>query len=159
MAPIDMQLALPAMGMQSHKYYCKRTSANIRIQEDNRMIDIKPVTLAVRFFDDHASYGDRYRAVATVQITPDVAYVSSLHGDITREDYDKLLEAMKDYGVAEVQWHRMRSKTDEVQSKLVRRPIQASYDGVLATGEIAEDCRDGNNVVPIGRRAKTAPRF
>lgn len=123
------------------------------------MIDIKPVTLAVRFFDDHASYGDRYRAVATVQITPDVAYVSSLHGDITREDYDSLLEAMKDYGVAEVQWHRMRSKTDEVQSKLVRRPIQAGYDGVTAAEEIAQDCRNGNNVVPIGWKAKTAPRF
>ena len=123
------------------------------------MIDIKPVTLAVRFFDDDASYGDRYRAVATVQVTPDVAYVSSLHGDITREDYDNLLEAMKDYGVAEVHWHRMRSKTDEVQSKLVRRPIQGGYDEVMAAEKIAEDCRDGNNVVPIGRRAKTAPRF
>ena len=159
MAPIDMQLALPAMGMQSHKYYCKRTSANIRIQEDNRMIDIKPVTLAVRFFDDHASYGDRYRAVATVQITPDVAYVSSLHGDITRDDYDRLLEAMKDYGVAEVHWHRMTSKTDEVQSKLVRRPIQAGYDDVIAAEGISEDCRDGNNVVPIGWKAKTVPPF
>jgi hypothetical protein len=123
------------------------------------MIDIKPVTLAVRFFDDDASYGDRYRAVATVQVTPDVAYVSSLHGDITREDYEQLLEAMKDYGVAEVHWHRMRSKTDEVQSKLVRRPIQGGYDEVMAAEKIAEDCRDGNNVVPIGWKAKTAPRF
>ena len=122
------------------------------------MIDIKPVTLAVRFFDDDASYGDRYRAVATVQITPDVAYVSSLHGDITREDYDKLLEAMNDYGVAEVHWHRMRSKTDEVQSKLVRRLMQAGYDDVIAAEEIAEDCHDDNNVVPIGWKAKTPSR-
>lgn len=26
MAPIDMELALPAMGIQSHKYHCKRTN-------------------------------------------------------------------------------------------------------------------------------------
>ena len=124
------------------------------------MIDIKPVTLAVRFFDDQASYGDRYRAVATVQITPDVAYVSSLNGDINREDYEQLLEAMKDYGVAEVHWHRMRSTSDELHSKLVRRNIQdAGYDEVMAAKKIADNTHDDNNVVPIGLKAKRNPRF
>lgn len=123
------------------------------------MIDIKPVTLAVRFFDDQASYGDRYRAVATVQITPDVAYISSLNGDFNREDYEQLLEAMKDYGVAEVHWHRMRSTSDKVQSKLVRHIIPANGEEVVTSKGLDGDPDAGNNVIPIGSKAKKDARF
>jgi hypothetical protein len=68
------------------------------------MVDVEPVTFTIRFFKKGKKYGDEYKAICTVQKIGCVAYVSGLHGEISRRDYEEFSDKMSELGCTELRW-------------------------------------------------------
>ena len=71
-------------------------------------IHFKPILSTVRFFDD-GSYEEKtpFKAVATVQfINDDEAFISGLHGTITRADMREVFEELAKMGIKVVRYER-----------------------------------------------------
>ncbi len=72
------------------------------------IIHIKPVLSHIRFFPE-GSYDDRtpYSAIATVQfINDDEAFISGLHGTITRAEMRAVFKELSNMGITVVRYER-----------------------------------------------------
>jgi hypothetical protein len=79
------------------------------------MIHAETVVQTIRFYDKGTSYGDPYKAIATIQRAGHLATISGLHGNIEYCDYVELFDYLRETGIREVHWLKgdgtIRTKT------------------------------------------------
>lgn len=64
-----------------------------------------PIVEILRFTDE---YSKPYHGVCTVQYIDDVAFISGLHGAITKKDFREIADHCKMRGMSRMEWVRYK---------------------------------------------------